>query len=690
MRIKYRIAIPLTLAAVAFASRSSAQKFQEPTREELQMTSDPMAPGAPAVFLYREEATDNFSHYVSSYARIKVLTEMGKEWATVSVPYQPGYEGKPIIEARTIHPDGSVYPLKMSDDDLLVEQRKAIRVHRIVFNLPNVTVGSILEYRWTRPLTGTDLHFFERLGEGDKKEALASLESSQLAWDTPTWEVQQPIFVHKAHFYYNPLNDLERNVMGDLVTHYVNGERASYIVFTQHLPPGFNVNRSPDPKKDFTLDIQNVPPLRPEANAPPVETTRYRVRFYWTPYVTAADYWEGEQKRWSKFVDDFAVPTEKIKTAATELTAGAATAEAKARKLYDAVQSLENTDFTRNRSGSERVQMHLQREMKKAEDVWIEKNGTSEQIAGLYLALARAAGVEAYGMQVAGRNLRVFDPNFLSLEQLDSLLVLLRLDGKDVYVDPGQKLCPFGQLSWTHLLAGGLSQLSKAPTYTPPNLSKDAITAHAADVTLASDGSVTGTVKVLMNGPGATDWRQFALRMGTDELNRQFTAMMRAVLPQGINVSVEKFEGVETSNGYLSANVKISGPLGTLTGKRITIPAFLFSSAPSQFVSDEKRESPVDMKFAEQMIDDVVYHLPAGFSVQSAPPPAQLPWPEHAALVIKTQTSPGTIDIKHIFARAFVLLDPKEYPALRDYYQKVAASDQQPVVLTSESASSGN
>jgi len=76
--------------------------------------------------------------------------------------------------------------------------------------------------------------------------------------------------------------------------------------------------------------------------------------------------------------------------------------------------------------------------------------------------------------------------------------------------------------------------------------------------------------------------------------------------------------------------------------------------------------------------------------VQSAPPPAQLPWPEHAALVIKTQTSPGTIDIKHIFARAFVLLDPKEYPALRDYYQKVAASDQQPVVLTSESASSGN
>ena len=51
------------------------------------MTSDPKAPGAPAVFLYRQVETDNSNHYISEYARIKVLTEKGKEWATVEVPY---------------------------------------------------------------------------------------------------------------------------------------------------------------------------------------------------------------------------------------------------------------------------------------------------------------------------------------------------------------------------------------------------------------------------------------------------------------------------------------------------------------------------------------------------------------------------------------------------------------------------
>jgi hypothetical protein len=96
------------------------------------------------------------------------------------------------------------------------------------------------------------------------------------------------------------------------------------------------------------------------------------------------------------------------------------------------------------------------------------------------------------------------------------------------------------------------------------------------------------------------------------------------------------------------------------------------------------------LHFADQVIDDVVVHMPAGYSVESAPQPAQLPWPDHAVLVVKTQTGPGTIDIKHIFARGFVLLDPKEYPALRDYYEKVATNDQQQLVLTPGNVGSGN
>jgi hypothetical protein len=67
---------------VLFSASTLVQgQFREATPEELQMTADPKAPGAPAVYLYLEERTDNAIHFHSYYARIKVLTEKGLEAA---------------------------------------------------------------------------------------------------------------------------------------------------------------------------------------------------------------------------------------------------------------------------------------------------------------------------------------------------------------------------------------------------------------------------------------------------------------------------------------------------------------------------------------------------------------------------------------------------------------------------------
>jgi hypothetical protein len=288
---------------------------------------------------------------------------------------------------------------------------------------------------------------------------------------------------------------------------------------------------------------------------------------------------------------------------------------------------------------------------------------------------------------VADRDEHIFDPNLLSLHQLDSLLVVLHIDGKDIYLDPGEKFCPFGQLHWTHTLAGGLQENSKGTVYTPANNTKDAITAHVAELTVDVQGGSAGTVKILMNGPAALRWRQLGLTSDPEEVKKQLSESLQDLLPQGITGEVEKIQGLDTATDFLSVTAKVSGQLGSATGKRLLLPGFFFSTrAHTQFVSEEKREHAVDLHYAEQVIDDAVYHLKPGLAVESAPTPVQLPWPDHATLVVKTTPGAGTIDIKHIFARGFVLLDPKEYPALRDYYQKVAANDQQQLVLTTAGA----
>lgn len=682
MRIHVCIGAALTLAALALPMAAAAQKFQNPTKEELQMTSDPKAPGAPAVYLYREETTDNHNHTVSYYARIKVLSEKGKEWATVEVPYIHGYMAEPIIEGRTIHADGTVIPLTGKASDLLVFKSYHNHEKAAVFNLPSVEVGSILEYKWTIPMVSGNITT-NRIGE---EEYLASA----MAGSTPIWDVQKEIFVHKESFFFNPFSELESTRGGHNVwTIYVDGEVTRYIQHTQRLPGNAHVIMNPNGA--YTLEVQDVPAFVHESYAPPEDAFRYQVRFFYTPAVTPDVYWNDEPKRWSKRVDDFAEQTRAIRDAASQITTGADTPEAKARKLYDAVQALDNTDFYRAKTEEERKQLHLKKNLKHAEDVWREKSGSGNDIAELYLALARAAGLNADGVQVADRSKRIFDASLLSLHQFDALLVALHIDGKDIYLDPGEKLCPFGQLHWSHTLAGGLQQNVKGPVYTPQNLAKDALSAHAADLTLDPTGGVTGSVKILMNGPAALHWRQINLTSGPDEVKKQLNESLRELLPQGIAGEVDNIQGLDSSAGYLSISAKVSGQLGSFSGKRLLLPGFFFSTgARAQFVAEETRKIAVDLHYAEQAIEDVVYHLPAGFSVESAPQPAQLLWPDHAALVVKTAPGAGTIDIKHIFARAFVLLDPKEYPALRDYYQKIAANDQQQLVLTPAAGAAGN
>ncbi len=646
------------------------------------MTSDTKAPGAPAVFLYRQRVNDNRNHYVSLYARIKVLTEKGKEWATVEVPYVPGMMDPPYIEGRTIHADGTVIPLTGKAEDLLAFKTNSNHVKISVFNLPSVEVGSILEYKWSIPLTGGNV-------AGVKGEANETYISAALAGSIPEWDVQQPIFVHKAHFYWNPLSDIESNVIGSPISYYVDGELTHYLLFTQRLPPGSTTTRSP--KGDFTLDIQDVPAFVHESNAPPEAALHYHVRFFRTPALSPDVYWDNEIKRWSKKLNDYASQSSTIKDAASQITAGAETADAKARKLYDAVQTLENTNFSRTLTEEERKQLHLKKELKNAQDVWNERRGSANDIAALYLALARAAGLNVDGLQVVDRDKRIFDAGYLSLHQFDALLVVLHIDGKDIYLDPGEKLCPFGQVHWSHTLAGGIQESAKAPVYTPPNSIKEAITAHAADLTLDGQGAITGTVKMVMNGPAALHWRQLNLTASLEEVKKQLNESLRNLLPQGVTGEVDTIQGLETSVGYLSVSTKVSGQLGSSTGKRLQLPGFFFSTnTHRQFVSEEKREAAVDLHYGEQVIDDAIYHLPAGFTVESAPQPVQLPWPEHATLVVKTVTGAGTIDIRHTFATFIPLIEAKEYPALHDYYQKVAATDQQQLVLIKATGAGGN
>jgi hypothetical protein len=425
---------------------------------------------------------------------------------------------------------------------------------------------------------------------------------------------------------------------------------------------------------------------------PPLDSIHWRVEFYYTGYISGAEFWQKEGKRWAKDTDHFATPSKTLKEAVSKIVAPADTDEQKARKLYEEVMKLDNTDFTREKSSAERKAEKL-KQIKDAEDVWNQKSGSSDNIALLYVALGRAAGLRVYPMQVVDRNRALFDQNYLSLVQLDDYIAVVNLNGKDLLLDPGQKMCPFGMLHWKHTYASGLRLTDNGPAaattpagvYTSSSISRD------AELNIDSSGNVKGTARFILTGQEALHWRQIALKNDESELKKQFTESIRADLPDGVQADFDHFLALDQYDSNLMAVVNVSGNLGTATGKHFFLPEQFFQAhAKHPFVAQDKRTTPIDVHYPRMEKDDVTYHLPSEFAVEVPPQPGAISWPEHAVLKVNAAVRENGVTVNRAAAFNFTILPSKDYGDLHDFFQKVATADQQQLVLTRSQTAKGN
>jgi hypothetical protein len=639
----------LLLGALAVPALVRAQ-FQEPTLDELKMTADSLAPGAPAVYLYREETTDDQQHATTYYCRIKVLSEKGKELATVQTPYWHGVDTVTDIEGRTIHADGKVVPLTAKPSDLMDVKSKTIQVNTVVFTLPDADVGSILEYR-------------------------LKIRYPEYRVSEPEWDVQLPYFVHKAHFSFH--THIVNGVQGS------NGENLDQLMVSWELPDGGKVDQ--DPKKGmYSLDLTNIPPLPDEDWMPPLNTLKFRVQFYFTRARSAEAFWTDTTRAWATDVEETIKTTNGLKKIAAELVAPGDTDIVKARKIYEALQKLDNTRFSRVKSHAERKKEKL-KEIRTLEDVWKQQSGTDDEIALLYVALARAAGLKAWPAKVVDRNRAVFNQRYYSMGQLDDFVAKVTVDGKDIFVDPGQKMCPFEMLSWRHSLASGFQVTDgEAVRVTTPALSyKSTSLFRVADLTIEPTGEVKGIARFVMSGQDALHWRQASLENDQDEVKKEFNESIRGEFPDGVQADFDHFLALDDYNVNLIAFVKMEGTVATATGKHFFLPGLFFESqAKHPFVAQEKRLTPVDVRYAKMEQDEVTYHLPEGYTIESLPQKTDTLWGGHAELKITPQSTANTVQVVRTLVYGFVLLGPKDYPDLHDFYQKVALADQQQIVLS--------
>jgi Domain of Unknown Function with PDB structure (DUF3857)/Transglutaminase-like superfamily len=623
----------------------SADEWLPISQEELKMTGVPEAPGAPAVILYRQVDRDDNAKTGNeqNYVRIKILTEEGRKYANVEIPYFHD-QGKVIaIRARTVRPDGTVANFDGKTYDKMIVKARGVKYQAKTFTLPDVQVGSIIEYRYAYDMAENYVY--------DSK-----------------WILSDELFTKHAKFSLKPNKDFAL--------------RWSWPV---GLPQGTDAPKQEASTSILRMEAQNIPAFQIEDFMPPENALKYRVEFDYNegqPETNPERYWKQRGKSLNGKVESFVGKHKELEQAVSQVVATNDSPRVKAEKLYARVQQLRNTSYEVEKTDQEQKRAKA-KEAATAAELLRQGYGNGRDITWVYLALMRAAGIEAYPVWVSSRSEYFFNPQLMDANQLNANVVLVKLNGQEVYCDPGAAFVPFGLLPWEETAVSGLKLDKDGGSWIKTTLPDSNVSKieRKAELKLSDDGTLAGKVTVTFSGLEALSRRVEMRNQDEAERKRYLEDQLREYVPSGIEVDLTNKPEWSSSTATLVAvyDLKVPG-WASGAGHRALLPVGLFGASEKQLFEHASRVHPVYIHYPFEKDDDVTIELPLDWKVSSVPKELNAD-SKAVAYILKVQDDKGTLHVTRVLRCNLISVEQKLYPALRAFYQTVRTGDEEQIVM---------
>jgi len=632
-------------AAAGLLTPAWAVNFQPVSPDELKMIGEPKAPGAPAIILFRQVDRDDSVRGIvheDNYYRIKIFTEEGRKHADIEIPFVKGIDNVVHIQARTTKPDGSIVDFDGKVFEKSLVKARGLRILAKTFTLTAVEPGCVIEYSYTLDL--------------------------QLAYASH-WILSDQMFTKAARFSLKPYN-------------------SSFVPIHlrwvwQNLPPGIEPKEGPD--RIIRMEVSNIPAFQTEDYMPPPNELKSRVDFLYESEVPDRDpdqFWKRVGKKRNDLLENFIEKRRAMEVAVAQIISPDDPPESKLRKIYDRVQHLRNTSYEVRKSQQEE-RRDKEKTDENVEDVWKRGYGNGVQLTWLYLGLVRAAGFEAYGCWVADRRHYFFNPRMMQSGKLDANVVLVKVNGKDLYFDPGGAFTPYGLLTWSETGVQGLRLDKDGGTWitTPLPASAESRITRSAKLTLSDAGDLEGKLIVTYTGLEAM-YHRLDMRHADDVARKKFLEdAVQGQIAGTAEAALTNEPDWSNPETPLVAefDLKISG-WAMSAGKRTILPAGIFSGGEKHLFEREDRIHPIYFAYPLEKVDEVSIELPGGWRPSSVPQP-QTNDGHIVTYSLKVGTDNGVLRISRKLTFDFLLLDTKYYPALRNFFEVVRSGDEAQIVL---------
>lgn len=637
-RILFSILFLLFNSFIFAQTHSAPIEWGLVAKSDLEMTSYEKDPNAKAVVLADygvidvQDTGNMYKYEFTHHKRIKILDKTAFDEGNISIPF---YKEDKIygLKAQTLNPDGTITELTKKD---FYQEDINLYYKRKKFSLPNIQVGSIIEYKYSV-----------------SSERLAELPEWYFQGELPVRYSEVVVYIHHKFEYVFLFQGQKRTPEED--------DEDGVVVIN-----------------DNQFVMRNAPALKEEAYITSMNNYRTRLRFQLSKvyYTNRAD--ENVLTTWDELADElkhgykfgqqyrFKRSYNKVWKMVEPLLAAATTDDEKINIIYDFVQN----KITWNQYYGIYADDTLDKTLE-------EGTGDVAAINLMLVALMQEAGVDAYPLLCSSRGNGMITKKYPIIDQFNYLLACVEQGEETLLLDASSADHTLGMiredaLNYTGWLVDGKNSRWK---YIEPQKSSDILWAQ---LDLSNEGNIEGIFKGRSSGYSGMDERRRYRADGEDFWKERLSERI-----PDLKVDEISFKNEDDHTKPFSTEIQFTWEGASQgVGDILYVSPIIYTSFSENPFKSETRLYPVEIPYPikEQMI--INFNIPEGYAVEELPEKVNLAFPnKDASFRFLAEVKGNMITITSRVEVNRLIYDTPEYEAIKGFYDTIVESFSEQIVL---------
>ena len=577
---------------------------------------------------------DYYNLIIERRIRFKILTEKGVSRANIQIPFYSKDDFEKITDVKatveTPTGEGKFVTKELHKSDVYTKLYNE-RISLLKFALPNVHVGSIIEYKYI----STSKHY-GALNDWIFQTDMPTLFSKFDIDIVPNTEFAY--VVHKKNYY--PIS--------------INTKKEGKVIFEMTNLPGLYDEPYIDARKDYLQ----------------------RVEFQLSKYKTV---FGSDVDHLTKWIDvprnlltdpDFGKLIDKKIPSTEIIIAKSASFSKEEDKMKFIFETVRNTMSWNEMNGK-----YAYEGIKKA---WEKKVGSSAEINLILINLLKTSGIIVSPMLVSERSFGKVETSYPILDQFNKVVAYVSIGSKHYVLDATDKytppdLIPFELLNTNAFVVSMKNEqvivLKEDDRFYTNKIS---ITA-----TISNEGLASGNADIFSHDYAKVERAEY-ISKGKDRFINKFIINSN----KDIGIDSIAFTNLTDDSVDMNQKLKFTMPL-TKSGNYFMLNTNLFSGLEKNIFIADNRFSPIN--FGIYQITEILenFIIPSTMKLTELPKNIKITTPDKSLEFIRiVSLESDKLHVEYLFKINRPFFDADEYPMLKDFYKKIFNSLTEQIVLS--------